>query len=74
MLVLGFVLSITGVFGIGSLVAFIIGWKALRSINDAQHQISGRFIAWWCIVLGAIGTLIWPPAVIISVLNAPNDL
>ena len=60
MLGVGFVLSITGVAGVGSLVALILGWKARRIINESQGKITGRFMAWWCIVLGAFGVITFP--------------
>ena len=60
MLGVGFVLSITGVAGIGSLVALVLGWKARRIINESQAKIAGRFMAWWCIILGALGVLTLP--------------
>jgi len=72
MLGLAFVLSITGVYGIGSLVALILGLKALRIIGRTQSRINGRFVAWWCILVGAIGTLIVPPLVVLSIISAPK--
>lgn len=72
MLGLAFALSITGVSGIGSLVALILGLKALRIISKAQAEINGRFIAWWCILVGAVGTLIIPPLIVLSIISAPK--
>lgn len=69
MLGMAFVLSITGIFGIGSLIALILGWKALLIIQGAQGRISGRFVAWWCILAGALGTLILPPLIIVTILK-----
>ena len=46
MLGLAFVLSITGIGGIGSLVALILGWRALRIIQVASGRITGRWMAW----------------------------
>ena len=57
MLGLAFVLSITGLSGIGSLIALILGWKALLIIQRSSVRISGRLMAWWCILAGALGTL-----------------
>ena len=69
MLGMAFVLSITGIFGIGSLIALILAWKALLIIQGAQGRISGRFVAWWCILAGALGTLILPPLIIVTILK-----
>lgn len=63
MLGMGFVLSLTGLAGIGSLVALILGWKARRIIQASQGRISGLLMAWWCIIAGAVGTLALPPLV-----------
>jgi hypothetical protein len=69
MLGLAFVLSITGISGIGSLIALILGWRALVIIRNARGRISGRLMAWWCILAGALGTLILPPLTIVIVLK-----
>jgi len=66
---MAFVLSITGIFGLGSLVALILGCKALRIIQGADRRISGRLVAWWCILAGALGTLILPPLTIATILK-----
>jgi hypothetical protein len=58
MLGMAFVLSITGLFGVGSLIALILGWKARRIIQASEGRVSGRVMAWWCILTGALGTLI----------------
>ena len=69
MLGMAFVLSITGIFGIGSLIALIFGWRALLIIQSANGRISGRLGAWWCILAGALGTLILPPLTIVTILK-----
>ena len=69
MLGMAFVLSITGIFGIGSLIALILGWKALLIIQGAHGRIGGRFVAWWCILVGGLGTLILPPLTIVGILK-----
>jgi cyanate permease len=60
MLGMAFVLSITGMFGIGSMIALILGWKAARIIQASQGRISGGIMAGWCILAGALGALIFP--------------
>jgi hypothetical protein len=62
MLGTGFVLSLVGVAGLGSFIAFILGLRALRMINRSNGKLSGRFMAWWCIVLGGLGTVTLPLA------------
>ena len=61
---LGFVLSITGIAGIGSFIALILGWKAMRIIKASQGRLTGACMAWWCICAGALGILILPPLLI----------
>ena len=73
MLGMAFVLSITGIFGIGSLIALTLGWKALLIIQVANGRITGRLIAWWCILAGALGTLILPTLTIRTILRQLND-
>ena len=58
MLGMAFVLSITGIFGVGSLIALILGWKAWRIIQASDGRIGGRAMAWWCILVGTLGVLI----------------
>jgi hypothetical protein len=69
MLGLAFVLSITSIFGIGSLVALILGWRALGLIQNADRRITGRWMAWWCIVIGALGALINTPLTVAAILR-----
>jgi len=70
MLGLAFALSITGVGGIGSLVAVILGWRALRIIKTASGRISGRRMAWWCILAGTLGTLTITPVTVAYILRS----
>jgi hypothetical protein len=70
MLGLAFALSITGLGGIGSFVAFIQGWRALRIIRAARPRISGRWMAWWCILAGAFGTLTLTPRLVGVILRS----
>ena len=72
MLGMAFVLSITGFFGIGSLIALILGWKAARIIQASQGRISGGVMAGWCILAGALGTLVFPPLTIAAILKGLN--
>ena len=56
--------------GVGSLVAFIIGVRARRLIRRADFEVSGIRMAWWCIVVGALGLLTITPYVITLLLAA----
>ena len=69
MLGLAFVLSITSIFGVGSLVAFILGWRAARIIKASNGRITGGWMAWWCILAGALGALIITPLTIAEILR-----
>ena len=60
MLGLGFALSILGVGGLGSLAALAIGLFVRKTIKQSGGEISGMRMAWWCIVVGAAGTLMLP--------------
>ncbi len=59
MLGLGFAFSIAPLAGVGSLVAFILGLKALRAIEQSKGEIVGMSIAVWCIAAGAIGMVLF---------------
>lgn len=58
MLAMGFVFSIAPLPIVGSLMALILGWKGRRMIQASERRLSGRIIAWWCILGGALGTLL----------------
>ena len=63
-LALGFVLSLLGIGGIGSLAALILGLKARSIIRRSNGEIGGIKMAWWCIIAGALGAVILPLFVI----------
>lgn len=69
MLGMAFVLSITSIFGVGSFVALILGWKARRIIQASNGRLTGRVMAWWCILAGALGTLIITPLTVAEILK-----
>ena len=69
MLGMAFVLSITGIFGVASLIALILGLRALLIIQSANGRISGLLMAWWCILAGALGTFILPPLTVVAILK-----
>jgi hypothetical protein len=72
MLGTGFAFSITGLAGIGSLIALIIGLRALRIINQSNGVIVGVAMAWWCIIMGALGTIISPIAIFLHLTQDPK--
>lgn len=68
----GFVFSIVWIGGIGSFIAFISGLKARKIINRSKGEIVGIRMAWWCIIVGALGMIIAPLAIISVVMNQPK--
>ena len=58
LLSLGFSFSIVWLAGVGSLIAFILGLKARKIINQSDGEISGLKMAWWCIIAGGIGMIV----------------
>ncbi|MDQ6787855.1 MAG: hypothetical protein M3033_13695 [Acidobacteriota bacterium] len=60
----GFVFSIVWLAGIGSLIAFVSGVKARKIINQSDSKIVGIKMAWWCIIVGALGMILLPLFVI----------
>jgi uncharacterized membrane protein YdcZ (DUF606 family) len=69
MLGLAFALSIARIFGIGSLIALIIGLKVRRIIRKSQVKLSGSRMAWWCIIAGALGSLFLIPLTVAMILK-----
>ena len=57
MLAMGFALSLVGAGGLGSLAALLIGLKALTVINRSPVELVGKWMAWWCIIIGALGAI-----------------
>ena len=68
----GFVFSIVWMGGIGSLIAFIFGLKARRIIRQSNGELAGIRMAWWCIIVGAVGMIIAPLAIISVGMNQPK--
>lgn len=60
MLGVGFACSLLGVGGITSVVAIVIGLKARRIIKASNGELVGLDMAWWCILIGALGLLLLP--------------
>ena len=64
MLALGFTLSIIWLLGAGSLIAFILGLKGRQIIKQSDGKIRGLKMAWWCILVGAVETVIAIPVLL----------
>lgn len=56
----GFVFSIFWMGGLGSLIAFICGLKALKLIRQSKGELAGIELALWCIIVGGAGMIIGP--------------
>ncbi len=69
MLGMAFVLTICPVFGVGSLFALILGWRASRMIHASRGTIGGGIMAWWCILAGAFGTIVFPILTLTTILK-----
>ena len=67
MLGIAFVLSIVTLGGIGSLAALLLGLRARRLIENSPERVSGGALLWWCIIAGALGTLILPMTIMLFV-------
>jgi len=65
----GVVFSILWLGGIGSLIAIVCGAKARRFIKESGGQIRGAGGAWWCLIVGSLGLVIWLPILAASVFN-----
>jgi hypothetical protein len=70
MLAMGFALSLVGAGGLGSLAALLIGVKALTVINRSPVKLVGKLMAWWCIIIGALGAIfasLYIPSLFVSI-------
>jgi hypothetical protein len=54
----GFAFSTVSLGGVGALIAFIIGWRALRIIKSSGGQLAGRWMAWWCVTAGGLEAVV----------------
>lgn len=52
----GFALSLVWLGGVGSACALVTGLWARRFIRASGGRLAGIRVAWWCIVVGALGT------------------
>ena len=65
----GFAFSRLAIGGLAPLVAVIIGCEARRRIKHSHGKLSGMKLAWWCIIFGGAGALIWPLALAATMLG-----
>jgi hypothetical protein len=70
MLGYGFAFSIVWAGGVGSLIALVIGLRARKLIRQADGEIAGIRMAWWCIVAGTLGLVTLAPYVLWLILTA----
>jgi hypothetical protein len=52
---LGFALSVIPAAGAGSIAALIIGLRAQKRIKASKHELTGRGMALWCVIVGSLG-------------------
>jgi hypothetical protein len=65
----GIVFSVLWLGGIGSLVAVRAGLRARRLIAASDGTLTGSGGAWWCVVVGGVGAVVWLPILGIGILN-----
>lgn len=65
----GTVFSIFWLMGIGSAIAVVTGLKARRLIQESEGAVAGMGRVWWCLIVGALGLILWMPVVIIGIVN-----
>ena len=56
----GFALSMVAAGGVGSLIALVIGLRARGIIKRSGGELTGIWMAWWCIVVGGLGAAMLP--------------
>jgi len=61
---IAFAFSLMGLSGLGSLIALTLGLRAIYIIKRHQGRVGGVLLAWWCIIVGALGILSGPATII----------
>ena len=67
---IGIISSIVWLMGVGSLCAFVCGLKARSIIKASEGQVIGMGRAWWCLIVGGFGVVLWLPVLSALVFNA----
>jgi hypothetical protein len=62
----GVMWSILWLMGVGSLIALLRGLEARRLLLTATRPMQGVGGAWWCIISGTIGLIVWIPIWLIA--------
>ena len=65
----GIIFSIVWLAGIGSLLATIFGFRAKQAISASNGALVGKGRAWWCLIVGGLGIILWLPIIIIAIIN-----
>jgi hypothetical protein len=65
----GVVFSIIWLLGVGSLLAVVIGIRALRIIVRSDGEIEGTGKALWCVIVGGLGLLFWVFVIAMGIVN-----
>ena len=65
----GILFSILWLMGFGSLYACWCGLRARRMIRASGGALIGRGRAWWCLIVGAFGMLVWFPVFAVGIFN-----
>jgi hypothetical protein len=65
----GILFSILWLMGFGSLYAFWCGLRARRMIRASAGALTGGGRAWWCLIVGALGMLVWFPIFAVGIFN-----
>lgn len=61
--------SVVWLFGVGSLFAFVQALRARRYIRESGGALRGSGRVWWCLVVGAIGMVLWLPVLTVGIFN-----
>lgn len=59
MLGMGFTFTVVTFGGLGSVVAIVLGARALKIISREREALAGRGLAVWCVAVGALEVLFY---------------
>ncbi len=66
----GIIYSVVWLAGIGSLIAVVKGIRARKAILSSNGALVGSIRAWWCILVGGAGVLIWAAIAAVGIVGA----
>lgn len=65
----GIFYSIFWLMGVGSAIAVMEGFKAMKLISQSGGKLEGMGKVWWCFIVGGAGLLFWLFVVVMVIIS-----